>query len=136
MFQMKKTPETRAPAAPERDERRAAASDRPRAPRCDILEHEDRIVVVADMPGVDRESVDITLDKGVLVLRGTVRGEVPDGFQPVLMEYQPATWERSFTLPDAIDPERVEATVANGVLTLTLPKAKEARPRRIEVKAG
>ncbi len=105
-------------------------------PRCDILETDAAIVVVADMPGVDHDGVEITLDKGVLNLRGTVVDDRPQDMNLLLGEYDVADYARSFTLPDAIDAAAVSAQVANGVLTLTLPKATSAQPRRIEVKAG
>ena len=138
MMRMMKKTEDRTPAgataAGEQD--RPAAPARVYAPRCDIRETAEALIVVADVPGVDRESVEITLDRGVLTLRAARTAEAHEGFQPLLIEYEPGSYERSFTLPDAIDQERVSATVANGVLTLTLPKAKSARPRRIEVHAG
>jgi HSP20 family protein len=137
MRMMKKTedrPAATTPAAT--DQARPALPTRVYTPRCDIRETEEALIVVADLPGADRESVDITLDRGVLTLRASLAPEAHEGFQPLLIEYEPGSYERSFTLPDAIDQERVSATVANGVLTLTLPKATSARPRRIEVHAG
>jgi HSP20 family protein len=138
MMRMMKKTEDRTPAgaASAGEQEQPTTPARVYAPRCDIRETEEALIVVADVPGVDRESVEITLDRGVLTLRAARAAEAHEGFQPLLIEYEPGSYERSFTLPDAIDQERVAATVANGVLTLTLPKAKSARPRRIEVHAG
>jgi HSP20 family molecular chaperone IbpA len=117
---------------PYRGEQRARAW----LPSVDILETPENIVVIADMPGVDGDDVEVTLDKGVLTISGAVGSSAPEGFQLAYREYEPRDFQRSFTVPDAIDQEHVAAEVRNGVLTLTLPKAKEAKPRRIQVKAS
>ncbi len=102
----------------------------------DIWEQDDALVVTADLPGCDESSVDITLEKGVLTIRGLPKIDTPEGFTLVYREYEPAEYLRTFTLPDEIDRPGVSAVVRHGVLTLTLPKAKEVQPRRIAVKAG
>ncbi len=114
----------------EREQRRR------QAPVVDIWEQDDALVVTADVPGCDESSVDITLEKGVLTIRGAPKMENPEGLTLVYREYEPADYLRTFTLPDEIDRTRVTAVVRNGVLTLTLPKAKEVQPRRIAVSAG
>ena len=105
-------------------------------PRSDVYETDEAIVVVAEMPGVDEKSVDITLEKNVLTIVGRVSEVGPDGCRLVLAEYSSGDYERRFALSQAVDRDAIAAAVKNGVLTLTLPKAKEAMPRRIEVKAG
>lgn len=113
--------------------------DRPRTvlrPRVDIRETAAVIAVTVDLPGCDQQAVEVDVDRGVLSLRATPRDEAPAGLTPLWREYGDRVYERSFTLPDAIDASGVKAVMRDGVLTLTLPKAKEAQPRRIAVDAG
>ena len=105
------------------------------APRVDIVESEDALEVLADMPGVTPESVEVTLEQRVLSVRGRAEVPVPEGLAPLYLEYEPGDYERSFTLSDAVDPSGIEARVRAGVLRLRLPKAGPAKPQRIEVKA-
>jgi HSP20 family protein len=105
-------------------------------PRADIYETEETIVVVADMPGVSEESLDITLEKGVLTLNGTVEPEAPEGYSPAYAEYRVGDYVRSFSLSNEIDQGAIEATLKDGVLRLTLPKVTEAQTTKIAVKAG
>jgi HSP20 family protein len=110
--------------------------DRPvYAPRVDIIETEDALEIFADMPGVTKDSVDVTLEQRVLSIRG--RGEIslPGDLAPLYLEYQPGDYERAFTLSDAVDPTGIEAKVRSGVLRLRLPKAGPAKRQRIEVRA-
>jgi HSP20 family protein len=110
--------------------------DRPAfVPRADIYETDEAIHLVADMPGVSQESLDITLEKGVLTLNGTVEPETPEGYSLVYAEYRVGDYVRSFSLSDEIDQETIEATLKDGVLRLTLPKITEARTRKIAVRA-
>ena len=111
--------------------------DRPAfVPRADIYETDESIYVVADMPGVDENSLDITLEKGVLTLNGTVAPEASDGHSLAYAEYRVGDYTRSFSLSNEIDQEAIEATLKDGVLRLTLHKLTEAQTRRIAVKAG
>jgi len=105
------------------------------APAVDIYDHEDEIVVVADMPGVPANSVDIHLDRGELTIRGRVQPPAVNG-QVVFQEYQVGDFVRTFTLTDDIDPNGIAAEMTNGVLRLRLPKPTERRPRKIPVKVG
>jgi len=105
-------------------------------PRVDIRETESDVVLVADMPGVDESSVSIDLEGSELAVRGTFVPKAPDGYSLTYQEYGSGDYERTFTLGDTIDRNAIEAVVKDGVLRLTLPKAKEAQPRRIAVKAG
>ena len=105
------------------------------APRVDIIEHEDALEILADMPGVTRDSVEVTLEQRVLSLRGRADVSLPEGLAPLYLEYELGDYERSFTLSDAIDPAGIEARVRAGVLHLKLPKAGPAKRQRIEVKA-
>ena len=104
-------------------------------PAVDILERKDEIVVTADMPGVDERSVDITLEKNVLSIAGTVEQRPAAGHRPTLAEYGMGDYQRAFTLSEEVDRDRIQATVRNGVLRLVLPKAAAAKTRKIEVRA-
>lgn len=104
-------------------------------PPVDIIEDREGLVLIADMPGVDENSVDITLDKNVLTIYGTVEGDIPEGHRLISSEYGIGDYQRSFTLSDEIEREKIRATVKNGVLRLTLPKAEAARTRKIPVQA-
>jgi len=105
-------------------------------PRADIYEHDDGIMVVADMPGVDENSLDITLEKNVLTISGYVDPYHPEGYSLVFSEYEIGDYQRSFRVSDEIDQDQIEARIKGGVLRLYLPKAEEAKTRKIDVKAG
>lgn len=105
-------------------------------PRADIYETDDSLVIVADMPGIDENSVDITLEKNVLSLKGTVDFEQPENFSLAYAEYEIGDYERSFTLSDEIDRDNIEATIHDGVLRIFLPKAGPAKTRKISVKSA
>jgi HSP20 family protein len=95
-------------------------------PSVDIIEREDDILLIADMPGVDDKSLDITLEKDMLTI---------DGHSLRVSEYGIGDYHRVFTLSDEIDKEKINATVRHGVLRLTLPKAEAVRSRKIPVRA-
>lgn len=105
------------------------------APRADIYETDDGLVILVDMPGVRPESADVTIEQRVLTIRGRSEDQPPEGFSPVYREYAPGDYERVFTLSDDIDAERIEARVKNGVLRLSLPKAGPAETRRVQIRA-
>lgn len=114
-----------------------AERTRPRpvyAPRTDILETDEGLVILADMPGVSADGVDVTLERNVLTIRGRTEDSAPQGFSPVYLEYQPGDYERVFTLSEDIEAERIEAGVKHGVLRLFLPKAGPAQTKRIQVR--
>jgi len=123
--------ETKAPAKAER-----TRSRRTFIPPTDIYEKEDGLVLVADMPGVDENSVSVTLEDDVLTISGHVDEQKLEGYEPVYREYRVGDYERAFVLSEDVDRERIEATIKNGVLRLFLPKSETARPRKIAVKSG
>lgn len=104
-------------------------------PAVDIYENDGALVLVADMPGVDRSGVELHLEENQLTIRGRVAAETDCG-DPLYSEYRSGDFFRNFTLSNVIDQEKIEATMKNGVLTVILPKAEAARPRQIAVKAG
>ncbi|RPJ55675.1 MAG: Hsp20/alpha crystallin family protein [Dehalococcoidia bacterium] len=105
-------------------------------PRVDIYETEDAIIMLADMPGVDEKSVDITLEKNILTINGCVEPQQPANYSLAYAEYEVGDYERSFTLSNEIDRDNIEAAVRNGVLRLHLPKAGPAKTHKIAIKAG
>jgi HSP20 family protein len=105
-------------------------------PPADIYETRDSIVVLAEMPGVGSDGVDITLERRVLTIRGRSTTNEHAGYQRVYNEYADGDYERVFTLSENIDRDRIEATLKDGVLHLVLPKAETAKPRKIELKAS
>jgi len=105
-------------------------------PRVDIREMASGLILVADMPGVDESSVTIDLEGSELTIRGTFVPKAPEGYTLTYQEYASGDYERAFTLGDTIDRENIKAVVKDGILRLTLPKVKEAQPRRITVNAG
>jgi HSP20 family protein len=105
-------------------------------PRSDVYETDENVFVIVDMPGVDDGNVDITLENNILTINGNTTLEKPDGYSLAFAEYTPGDYERKFQLTDRINREGIEATFKDGVLRLTLPKAEEAKVRKINIKAG
>ncbi len=104
-------------------------------PATDIIETGSAIIVLADMPGVDEKSIDITLEDNQLTIQSNVEFEKPKDYHLLYSEYDVGDYYRSFSLSDAIDRDKIEATYKNGLLRLTLPKAEKAKARQIAVKA-
>jgi len=103
-------------------------------PAIDIMERKDDIVLLADMPGVDETSVDITLEKDVLTIYGKVDTKTSGEYTLYLSEYGTGDYQRVFTLTEEVDRDKIQATVKNGVLRLVLPKAEAVKTRKIAVK--
>jgi HSP20 family protein len=102
-------------------------------PYADIYETDDALTVVMEMPGVEKNAVNVALENDVLRVDGQIDFSKYEGMEPVYTEYNIGHYTRSFTLSDKIDQEKISAQLDDGVLTLTLPKAKEAQPRRISI---
>ena len=106
-------------------------------PQVDIYSTDSKIVILADMPGVAEEDMDIMLEKDVLTITGYVSETVmPEAYELARGEYGIGDFQRSFTLPNEIDRDNIEANLSQGVLRVTLPKAPEAQTRKITVKAA
>jgi HSP20 family protein len=104
-------------------------------PLIDIHETDEAIVVEADMPGVDRSGVEVKIDKGILTIVGHVtRKPVAEDVTQLYEEFIPGDFYRAFSLGEDIDEEKVSGGINDGVLTVTLPKGRKSRIRRIEVK--
>jgi HSP20 family protein len=91
-------------------------------------------VVLADLPGVSREALDIRVDNNMLTMRGHARHTVPG--DNTYREYELVNFFRQFELNEKVDQQRISADLKCGVLTLHLPKAEEAKPRQIEIRVG
>jgi HSP20 family protein len=117
------------------DEMERTRSRRSFVPRADIYETDKEIIVLADVPGANEKTVDVTLEKNVLSITAYVEPAIPSGFDVAYAEYEEGDYQRSFRLSDEIDRDKIEATVSDGVLRLRLPKLQEARTKKIAIKA-
>lgn len=104
------------------------------APLVDIYENEDEILLYADMPGVEKKDISINIDNGKLILSGT-REMVTTGVAS-REEFGELEYQRTFSVPQSIDVEKVNAELKEGVLLLHLPKSAAAKPRQIEIQAS
>lgn len=105
-------------------------------PNVDIVERDNELLLLADMPGVKPENLDIRYERGELVIHGKVQQrQEPERTSFMLREYGVGDFYRAFQVGETIDPNKIEAEIKQGVLTLHLPKTKEAAPRRITVKS-
>jgi HSP20 family molecular chaperone IbpA len=102
-------------------------------PNADIYETEEGLTVVLEIPGVEKKDVSVNLENDVLRVEGRVDYTKYEGLDPVYSEYNVGHYVRSFTLSNKIDQDGISAELGDGVLTLTLKKAKEAMPRRIAI---
>ena len=101
----------------------------------DFYEDRDQLVLEAELPGVNREGLDLSLHDGVLTLAGERREEKTfEDAEEHRSERFLGKFQRSFTLPAAVDAAKVQASFKDGILTVTLPKAETAKPKQIEVK--
>ncbi|VGO20225.1 Hsp20/alpha crystallin family protein [Pontiella sulfatireligans] len=105
-------------------------------PATDIYEKEDAILVRCDMPGVAQDQVDIRLDNTELEITGTQSAAKPGGVDLLAGEYETGVFRRKFNVPQLIDRDKIKARLRNGVLDIELPKAEQAKPRKIEIEAG
>ena len=104
-------------------------------PAVDIREEKDRYVIIADLPGVDPKDIEITMEQGVLTIKGereSTKEESHEGYSRV--ERVRGSFYRRFSLPDSADAENIEAKGKNGVLEISLPKHQKVQPKKITVK--
>ena len=104
--------------------------------QADIYETDTGLMLVADLPGVSPEGLEITLERRVLTIYGRVEDDAPEGYSPIYREYAVGDFERRFTLSGDFDADRIEADLRDGVLRLTIPRAPEPEAKRIEVRGG
>ena len=102
-------------------------------PVTDIFETEQALTVVLEMPGVSKESVEVGVENDVLTITGRIDSSKYEGLQPLYTEYNIGNYSRSFQISSKIEQEGIKAELKDGVMTLVLPKAEKAMPRRISV---
>jgi len=103
-------------------------------PAVNIVETEEGLFVTADLPGATKESIDVNVEKGILTI--SAPAQVSSLGTSVYREFELGSYYRQFTIPDILDHEKAKADFNNGILTLRIPKAEVAKPRRIEVQVG
>jgi HSP20 family molecular chaperone IbpA len=118
--------------------RTAAEQDTQRAvlPAVDVFEDAAGITLLADMPGVPKEQLEVKVEGDALWIEGHVQQNTPNGLEAVYAEVRVPRYRRSFTLSRELDTSRIDAQLKDGVLTLRIPKQAHAQPRRIAVTAG
>jgi HSP20 family molecular chaperone IbpA len=105
-------------------------------PRVDIFENADGIWMWADLPGVDENNLDLTLEKSVLTLDAQTSLPWPEGYDLAHVEYETGNYHRAFKLSEAVDQDNIEATIKNGVLKLHMPYAPGPQKRQIQVQSA
>jgi HSP20 family molecular chaperone IbpA len=116
------------------DEMERTRSSRCFVPKADIYETDQEIIILADVPGANDKTVDITLEKNVLSINAYVEPLRTGGYDIAYAEYEEGDYQRSFRLSGEIDQEKIEAVVSEGVLRLHLPKSQEAKTKKIVVR--
>lgn len=105
-------------------------------PLADIVEKDDGAVLLVELPGCGTDNVDLTFEEGRLTLVGEPTKVMPDSGQPAHVEFLPTRYERAFQISDDFDPDKTEAQVKDGVLTVRLYRSEKVAPRKIAVTAG
>jgi HSP20 family molecular chaperone IbpA len=105
-------------------------------PRTDIYEVDDNIILELDMPGINQNAIEITLEKNILNVKGYAQIDDTGDYSLALAEYEIGDYERNFRISDAVAKEKIDALYQDGVLRLTLPKAEQAKARKIAVKVS
>lgn len=105
-------------------------------PPVDVVEDTTGITLYADLPGVSRDRLHLRVEGDQMTIEGEAVLPVPQGMQPSHVEVNRSRYRRTFTLSSELDPDKVSAELAHGVLRVRIPKAEHAQPRRIEVRVG
>lgn len=105
-------------------------------PLVDIFEDAHGIMVVADMPGVSKDRLNVEADRNSLTIEGEAKIEMPNGIQPIHAEVQHTNYSRTFALSAELETEAIDAKLKDGVLTIRIPKRSEFRPRKVEVRTS
>ena len=105
-------------------------------PRVDIFEDAEGITLVADMPGVSRERLDLQVDKDSLTIEGEARIEMPEGMEALYADVRSTRYQRSFALSGELDVGQIDASLKDGVLSVHIPKRAEVKPRKVEVRVA
>ncbi|HEY0826206.1 MAG TPA: Hsp20/alpha crystallin family protein [Ramlibacter sp.] len=128
--------QTTSSSTPATSDTREQAQQRFVIPPVDVYENDASITLLADLPGVPRDQLQVRVDGDNLVLEATAVTAGPENMELVYGEAQCPAYRRQFTLSRELDTSRIEAQLRDGVLRLTIPKAEDARPRRIQIQAG
>ena len=104
------------------------------SPALDLYQDKDNVVAVVELPGMKKEDIEISLREGTLTIGGERKGQTSNGEKAERTERYIGKFRRSITLPTRVDANKISATYRDGILTVTLPKAEEAKPKQIEVK--
>jgi HSP20 family molecular chaperone IbpA len=107
------------------------SSQRYLKPAVNIIETEEGLMLTADVPGASKEALEVNVEKGVLTISAPIAHTMPG--TPLYQEYELATYYRQFAIPEALDHAKARAELTNGILTLRIPKAEVAKPRKIEI---
>ncbi len=105
-------------------------------PAVDIFENGDAISLLADLPGVTQDTLSIEIDDKTLTIQGDIAIDMPQDMKSLHADVRSRCYQRAFTLSSELDTTRIEASLKDGLLTLTLPKREEVLPRKIEIAAG
>ena len=103
-------------------------------PSADIYENQDTLTVILEMPGVEKDNIQINVEDDVLKVEGRLNLSKYKGLQPLYIEYNVGDYARSFQLSSKVDQSKISADLKDGVLTLMLPKVEEAKPRTIQIR--
>lgn len=103
-------------------------------PPVNIIETEEGLILTADLPGAKKESLDVNVEKGILTISAPAQYAAPG--TSLYREFELANYYRQFSIPESLDHEKAQADYTNGILTLRIPKAEVAKPKRIEVRVG
>lgn len=119
------------------NERESTARDQAALlPPVDVIEDPTGITLIADLPGVPREALNLRVEADTLTIEGTLSLPLPEGMQPSHVEVQLPRYRRVFTLSRELNPDRIEAELRHGVLRLRIPKADHAQPRKVQIRVG
>jgi HSP20 family protein len=113
----------------------AQRADYRRLARMDAIRRENEVELRFDLPGIDPESIDVSVDRGVLTVKASRNEEYTEGEKPVIRERVMGSYVRRVRLSDAVDAEKIDAGYTDGVLTVHVPVAETAKPRKIEVRS-
>jgi len=105
-------------------------------PRVDVFENKDGILLVADMPGVPKDKLELRVENDTLLIEGEIAPDTPENMEAVYAEVRLSRYRRAFSLSSELDTSRIDAQLRDGVLNLRIPKHAHAQPRKIEVKVA
>lgn len=100
-------------------------------PRTNLYDDGNQFAIQAEVPGMTKDDISIKIQGNYLELSGTRKSDAPEGYKAHRIEREAASFTRSFTLPSEVDAEKVNASLKNGILSLTLPKAEAAKPKQV-----